>query len=148
MLSERVVQLARRKKTIKPINLEATIQELLNEYGDDVYKCLDKSVDEVAEEAKLKLQQVSSFAPGGNPSGAYSKSWINEKLPVKRLESKQVVHNEDHYRLTHLLEKGHVIRNGTGRTFGRTGEYPHIAPVNDWANEELQRKVKQGVENL
>lgn len=124
------------------------MESLLNEYGDEVYKCLDKCVDEVADEAKLKLQNVSSFAPSGHPSGAYSKSWINEKLPVGKFNTKQVVHNQEHYRLTHLLEKGHVIRNGTGRTFGRTGEYPHIAPVNDWANEELQRKVKQELGTL
>lgn len=133
---------------MKPINLEQAIQAVLNEYGDDVYKVLDNCVDTVAEEAKEKLQNVSSFAPGGNPTGAYSKSWINEKLPVGKLNTKQVVHNEEHYRLTHLLEKGHVIRNGTGRTYGRTGEYPHIAPVNEWANEELQRKVKQELGNL
>lgn len=133
---------------MKPINLEQAIQAVLNEYGDDVYKVLDNCVDTVAEEAKEKLQNVSSFAPGGKPTGAYSKSWINEKLPVGKLNTKQVVHNQEHYRLTHLLEKGHVIRNGTGRTYGRTGEYPHIAPVNDWANEELQRKVKQELGNL
>ena len=139
--------MARRKK-IKPINLEATIQELLDEYGDDVYKCLDKCVKEVSEEAKDKLQSVTSFAPGGNPSGAYSRSWVNETLPVGRLNTKQVVHNEEHYRLTHLLEKGHVIRNGTGRTFGKTGAYPHIAPVNDWANQELPKKVEQELSRL
>lgn len=136
------------KKTVKPINLEATMQAMIEEYGDAVFKCLDRCVDEVAEEAKEKLQQVTSFAPGGKPSGDYSRSWINEKLTVGRLNTKQVVHNEEHYRLTHLLEKGHVIRNGTGRTYGKTGEYPHIAPVNDWANEELQRKIKQEMQNI
>lgn len=136
------------KKTVKPINLEATMQTMIEEYGDAVFQCLDKCVDEVAEEAKQKLQDVTSFAPGGKPSGDYSRSWINEKLPVGRLNTKQVVHNQEHYRLTHLLEKGHVIRNGTGRTFGKTGEYPHIAPVNDWANEELQRRIKQEMQNI
>lgn len=138
----------RSSKKIGSLDLEKAIAGVLEEYGEDVYQVLDGCVDSVAEEAKEKLQAVGSFAPGGNPSGDYSKAWINEKLQVKRLNSKNVVHNEDHYRLTHLLEKGHVIRNGTGRTFGKTGEYPHIAPVNDWANAELPKKVEQELGRL
>lgn len=131
------------KKKIQPINLTATVDELLKDYGDEVYKVLNKCVEEVAEEAKAKLQAENHFAPGRSPSGAYAQSWINEKLPAKNYGTKQVVRNEDHYQLTHLLEKGHVSRNGTGRTFGKVPAYPHIAPVNDWATEELPRLVKQ-----
>ena len=130
------------KKTVKPLNLEASINEVLQEYGEKVYDVLKDAVDEVSDEAVQKLQSVSSFAPGGHPSGEYSKSWKKENVRVGRLAVKRVVHNEEHYRLTHLLEKGHVTRNGTGRTFRPTPAYPHIAPVNDWANEELPRRVK------
>ena len=130
------------KKTVKPFNLEASINEVLQEYGEKVYDVLKDAVDEVSDEAVQKLQSVSSFAPGGHPSGEYSKSWKKENVRVGRLAVKRVVHNEEHYRLTHLLEKGHVTRNGTGRTCRPTPAYPHIAPVNDWANEELPRRVK------
>lgn len=137
-----------RRRRIKPIQLESTIKEILSEYGDEVYEVLDDCVNEVAEEAADKLKQVDHFAPGGHPTGAYSKSWKNEKQPTGRLTTKQVVHNLEHYRLTHLLEKGHVIRNGTGRTFGRTGKYPHIAPVDEWANAELPAKVEREINKL
>lgn len=130
-------------KRIKPIDLDSTVAKLLNEYGEKVYDVLSDCVKEVSDEAVEKLQSVSSFAPGGHPSGAYSKDWKQEEVKVGRLATKRVVHNEEHYRLTHLLEKGHVSKNGTHRTFGRVAAYPHIAPVNEWANEELPRLVER-----
>ncbi len=136
------------RKKIKPINLDATVKDILNKYGDEVYDVLGDAVNETAEEATQKLKAVNSFAPGGNPSGAYSGSWLNEKVAAGRLGVKQVVRNEEHYRLTHLLEKGHVIRNGTGRTFGRVPAYPHIAPVNDWANDEVVRSVERKIKGI
>lgn len=135
------------RKTIKPLELEATVREILNEYGDKVYDVLDDSVQEVADGATEKLRAVNTFAPGGSPTGEYSSSWVNDKESSGRLASKRVVKNEEHYRLTHLLEKGHVVRNGrsriTGKSYGRAGAYPHIAPVNDWAASELPRTVER-----
>lgn len=137
-----------RRRRIKPIQLESTVKEILSEYGEEVYEVLDDCVNEVAEESASKLRQVNHFAPGGHPTGAYAKSWTNEKQLSGYFFTKQVVFNAEHYRLTHLLENGHVIRNGTGRTFGRTGEYPHIAPVDDWANAELPAKVEREIKKL
>lgn len=134
-----------RAKKIKPIDLSDTVNELLKEYGDAVFDAVNESVEEVTDEATDKLKQVNHFAPGGNPSGAYAKSWVNDVVRMTRVSTAKVVHNEEHYRLTHLLENGHVIRNGTGRTFGRTAKYPHIAPVNDWAKEELPKRFRQKV---
>ena len=139
--------MAKRQK-VKPINLDKAVDAVLSQYGDDVSKVLDQCVKDVSEEATNKLKSVVSFAPGGQPSGEYSASWINESLPSGRLNTKQVVHNEEHYRLTHLLEKGHVIKDGTGRVIGHAGAYPHIAPVNDWANEELPKRVEQELSRL
>ncbi len=136
------------KKRVKPIDLSKAIKEILDQYGDSVYTVLAESVKEVADEATEKLQSVSRFAPGGHPAGAYSKDWTNEEFPDGRLKTKRVVHNMGHYRLSHLLEKGHVTRNGTGRTYRRTPAYPHIEPVNKWANEELPRVVERKIKAL
>ena len=136
------------RKTVKPIDLSKAIEEVLSRYGTDVYNVLTDAVKEVSDDATEKLQNVSKFAPDGHPSGDYSQSWSNEEIPTGRLTTKRIVHNIDHYRLSHLLEKGHVSRNGTGRTFGRVPAYPHIAPVNDWANEELPRVVERMIKSL
>lgn len=131
-------------KRIRPVDLSKAINEILSKYGDEVYTVMESSIDEVAEEAKNKLQAVNHFR--NNASGAYAESWVNEKLSGKPLTAVRAVHNEKHYRLTHLLEKGHVIKNGIGRTFGKTAAFPHIAPVNDWANKELVQLVERKLE--
>lgn len=129
-------------KRIGMLNLDSTINQLLEQYDKDVYEVMDSAVDDVANETANKLRAVQ-FKTGGE----YSASWVSDKEPSGRLQTKRVVHNEEHYRLTHLLEKGHVIRNGrsriTGKSYGRTGAYPHIAPAEDWAREELPRIVER-----
>ena len=134
------------KKKVKPINLDKAIQEILNQYGDDVYEVLDDCVKDVADQATEKLRAVNTFATGGHTE--YSSSWVNDETLKSSKKTKRVVHNEEHYRLTHLLEKGHVIRNGTGRAFGMTRAFPHIAPVNDWAVEELPKMVERKIKRI
>ena len=133
-------------KRVRPINLDKACAEVLKEYGDECYRVMNRAITEISDEAVQKLQAVNKFAPGRTPSGDYAKSWTRDVFPNERLKVKMVVHNQDHYRLTHLLENGHVSRNGTGRTFGRVKAYPHIAPVNDWANKELPQRVKELLE--
>lgn len=129
-------------KRIGMLNLDSTINQLLEQYDKDVYEVMDSAVDDVANETANKLRAVQ-FKTGGE----YSASWVSDKEQSGRLQTKRVVHNAEHYRLTHLLEKGHVIRNGrsriTGKSYGRTGAYPHIAPAEDWAREELPRIVER-----
>lgn len=136
-------------KKIGAVNLEKEIKEILKEYGDDVYSALNDAVDDVSLEGTQKLRSVSKFAPDRQPSGEYSGSWVyDNELKSLRYKTRRVIHNEDHYRLTHLLEKGHVIRNGTQRTFGRAPAYPHIEPVDNWIRDELPKTVKGMIEKI
>lgn len=132
-------------RKIGPIDLSKAINDILTKYGDEVYSVMEECIDEVAEEAKDRLKAVTHFK---NDATKYPGSWVNEKLQGKPLTVKHAVHNQQHYRLTHLLEKGHVVRNGTGRNNGkqRTDAFPHIAPVNDWANKELVQLVERKLE--
>lgn len=132
-------------KRVSPLNLEKTLKELLAEYGEEVYEVAASAVDQTASESVEKLKSVSKFNPARNPSGKYSESWTKTKIPTARLKVKEVVHNESWYRLTHLLEKGHVSRNGTKRTFGKVKAYPHIAPVNEWAKGRLIELVRSAI---
>ena len=140
--------MSRRSRRTSALDLESTVKELLAEYGDDVYEVLGEAVEEVVGEATAKLQSINKFAPDRVPSGAYAGSWTHEQQPVKRLQVKEIIYNEDHYRLTHLLENGHVIRNGTGRSFGKAPAYPHIKQVEEWTQEELPKEVKSRLEKL
>jgi hypothetical protein len=135
-------------KRIRGVDLEAAVRQILDEYGEQVYDTLNECVEDVAQEAAERLQAVGTFAPGNNPTGEYSKSWGVERVKSGRLKTSVVVRNEEHYRLTHLLEKGHVSRNGTGRTFRPVPAYPHIGPVEEWANDELPKRVRNAIHDI
>jgi len=136
----------RKSKRANLINLDAVIGELLADYGDLVYDTLADAVEDVTQDATKKLHEVDTFRTSGHAYGPYSGDWMNEAETYSRIHQKRVVYNDTHYRLTHLLENGHVIRNGTGRTYGRTGKYPHIDTVQDWAVEELRNRIKRKIE--
>lgn len=139
--------MARRKKA-DILNIDKAIKEVLEEYGDDVYEVLGEAVDQVADEGVKKLESVRRFSRKGNPTGEYSRDWVADVEPVGRLGQKRVIHNLEHYRLAHLLEKGHVSRNGTGRVFDPVPAYPHIKPVEEWVQEELPKRVEEMIKAL
>lgn len=121
--------MARRSRyKIGAIKLDVTISKLLETYGQDVHEVLYDGMKTASDLAVQKLQAVNRFSPNGHPTGAYSKDWTKTEQQTSRLSKQIVVHNEDHYRLTHLLENGHALKRG-GRTYGSVPAYPHIYPV-------------------
>ena len=136
--------MARRSKKVGVIDLEAALKEILDKFGDECYTVLGTAVDQVADEAVTMLQTGGSY--GG--TGAYNRDWRADDDTVGRFSKKKIVHNADHYRLAHLLEKGHAIRNGTGRTYGSTRAFPHIKPTEEWVKQELPRKVEELITKL
>lgn len=106
---------------------KAILKELQN-YQKEVQEDMDKVADEVVE--KLKNESPKSNRKSG---GAYASSWVKSKD-----KGKIKIHNKEHYRLTHLLERGHTKRNG-----GRTKAMPHIAPVEQFAIETVHKKIEE-----
>ena len=137
-----------RRKTIKPVDLTAAVEELLKEYGNDVYEVMDDAIKETTDEAVRDLHAVNNFSPKGSPTGAYSKSWTSEQRLTSRYSKTSTVYNENHYRLTHLLESGHSKVLWGRKTGERVSAYPHIAPINEKAQESVIRKVEKGIESL
>ena len=113
------------------------MKEILDEFSDKVNEVLEESANTVADESVNKLQNTSPYK-----SGDYARGWKVKKESATSV----IVHNSDHYQLTHLLENGHVIRNKKG-TYGRAPAHKHIKPVETWANKEFQRLIKEGIES-
>lgn len=114
-------------------NMAREIQRLLDGYTSDITERTMVVVERVAEETKEELGRTS---PSGNrKQKKYKKSWKVKK--DKRGHA--IVHNTE-YRLTHLLEKGHVTHNG-----GRTRSFPHIAPAEEKAIQNLRDGIEQVV---
>ncbi len=125
------------KSVIKSADLTLVVMEELSSYSDEIAEQVDTAVTEVSKLVAEKLKETSP-----KNQGDYAKSWCVTVTNSKHGNKCVVVHNKKHYRLTHILEKGHANRGGKGRTQAQ----PHIAPVEDWAADELPNRITEGIE--
>jgi len=125
------------------INLQKEIKKFLDDFGDEATEIMQEEASKAIKTAVKRLRTKKSFAarPKRN-AGAYARSWT-QKTENSRVGASAVAFNSKHYRLTHLLENGHVSRNGTGRTYGSVPAYPHIAEINDEAQKEFTENVER-----
>lgn len=106
---------------------EKELERILDNAMDEVGKHTEKVSYEVASDTVKLLEIRSPRRPGG---GEYANGWtIESARNIYGYEYGYIVWNEKHYRLTHLLEKGHAIRNQFGSYPGRVRKYPHIGPT-------------------
>ena len=118
--------------------LADAIGDILNEYEDDIQANLDTITKEMGKKGAAALRKESRQVLKVH-SGDYAKGWKYEFRQTRRY-AKTTIFNE-HYSLPHLLEHGHVNRNGTGRVFGSTPAHEHIAPVAEMLTESYEREV-------
>lgn len=111
------------------------MKQVLDEVNKEVEESARKNIDRTAKESVQKLRNTSP-----KKTGSYAKGWGTKKQG----DMDVVVHNRTDYQLTHLLENGHVIKNKKG-TYGRTHGIKHIAPVEEWASDELPRRIMEDI---
>lgn len=124
-------------RTVKPIDLSAAVEKILNAYGDDMRDNLAAITLSVARSTAKKLTQESRHKTGG--SGKYAKGW-GVTTENTRLTKRSVVHNKSTPGLPHLLEHGHIMANGKRGGVARGG--PHIGAVEQEAVALYQKEVK------
>lgn len=95
---------------IRADDLPDVISDILNDYSTDLREAVNQTTEQTANELK---KAIAADAPVD--SGKQKKSWRVAKEKVAGLDLVAVVHSTD-YRKVHLLEFGHVTRNGTSRT--------------------------------
>lgn len=122
-------------------SISVQMQRIMDAYGDHVKDVWQVAVNRVAKESVQKLRSTS---PKGR-TGSYARGWSLKRVAARHGLADVVVHNRTDYQLTHLLENGHLIRNKYGE-YGRTNGVKHIAPVEDWANNELPNEIKRELE--
>lgn len=121
--------------------IEGAINKYLEEYSDEVIHVTEKIVQDLAKDSVKKLKAESPKREGKSKH-QYSKGWTY-KLDKGRLRTGAVIYGKKGtYNLAHLLEYGHVLRNG-GRTVGEASARPHIQKVEQWAIKEFEQRLKR-----
>ena len=111
-------------------NLAAAIAEELGKYSAEVDEAMQGEIDKTSKEIVKDLKN-DPIIP--EKTGDYKKSFYAKKLGQGKGYKRVVVANKK-YRLTHLLEKGHVTRNG-----GRTRAFPHWVHAQEKADTLAER---------
>lgn len=113
-------------------DVSGAVSRILSQYGVEVYEAMYEAVEEVGREAVKKLRADSRSTFNGKK---YASGWT-KKSDQGRLKHGFIIYNK-YPGLPHLLENGHATRNGTGRIFADTPGRIHIAPVSEWAEDEV-----------
>ena len=126
---------------ISPDELTAAVQKIFNEYGDAARVIANETITETAKESSQMLRK-KEMAEKYNGT-KYASSWTST-TERNRLGDTAIAYNKQHYRLTHLLENGHV----DPRTGRRVGQRIHLKPVHDWAVREVQERIIRRLEGI
>lgn len=115
------------RKTATTDDFANVIEQILDEYGEEVNDRMGEVVDKLAKTAAKQLRSTSPVDDGAPRSGAYAKGWSVEKSGKshRQLTYTATVYNKEPG-LPHLLEHGHALRQG-----GRSPANPHIKKVED-----------------
>lgn len=116
--------------------LGAAINDILAEYGDEVEKNVAKVVEPIAKKGASAVNKNAASMFNGKK---YRRSWTS-KTTKGNLRTEAVIHSKIPG-LPHLLENGHLTRNGR-----RTQARAHIAPVEETITREFKNKVIEAIQ--
>lgn len=123
-------------------NMTAVLNQHLQDYAKEVQKEYGECGREITE---MAVERLKATSPKGNrKSKKYADTWTYKTESGILGSPIYIIYNDKNYGLTHLLEYGHVVANGTGRIAGKeAGARPHIAKVEKWVKEEFPKMMER-----
>ena len=130
---------------ITPDEFVEALVEATRTMTEEVVEEMENGLVDIANETVAELKTLSPVYKGSSKKlkkGDYRKKWrcILEK---ERGVTRVTIYNQKGG-LTHLLEHGHVVRNGTKRIVGNAPAIPHISI----AEEHAEKKIDKLMEGL
>ena len=115
------------------------VMRLLTQYSDEISEKCKDVVEEVAKEVSNEIRAHCNFKGTGKYINNFKLTTSYEDSRNKRITWHV---KSPHYRLTHLLEFGHITRSG-----GRTRVFPHVRFGDEYVKTTLPKKIKEAIEN-
>ena len=81
-------------------DLGKVVSDILEEYGEDIYKGVREAVPKVAKIAKQEVQAASPVRKKGGKAGRYKKGWAIKEEVKTQLRTDFIIHNRTDYQLT------------------------------------------------
>ena len=121
---------------VKIENLNKIITEELTLYTSEVKEKTDKTAKD---SMKKLVKKTKDTAPVGTRKKHYKSYITSKKLDTGRY---MWYVKAPEYRLSHLLENGHALRNG-----GRTRGTHFISKANDQIQKEFEENIRKDIES-
>lgn len=125
------------KNRVRIDGMSAAIMKGLKEYSELATTDMKSSVRKAGVNVK---KDIRANAP--KKTGDYSKSWTVKTTKETSNSLELTVYSPKKYQLAHLLEFGHVKRDG-----GRTKAQPHIAPAEKAAVKQLELDIERALKS-
>ena len=127
-------------KTVQASEIDFELYKILSTYNKDVTEATKKAVDTVADGV---MREIKSHITWNDK--VYSKSFTLTTV-YNNDKGKYVIWHvkNPHYKLTHLLELGHITRDGT--TYSK--KFPHVQYGQQYAYNNLLNEVKGRIEQI
>lgn len=113
------------------------MREILDSYSSKVKDVARTASETAAKESVRQLRAVTD----PRASGDYARGWTVKKESADTF----VVWNKTNYRLTHLLENGHVAANQYGSGYKRVPAIKHIEPAEQAGIETFEEEIRKGL---
>lgn len=126
------------REKVKIDDISSKVVEWLTEYDESVTDVAKQVVDEIAEGTLSETKAHISWN-----DKKYSNSFaLNTSFENKRNKRRTWYVKSPHYRLTHLLEFGHLTRDGQTKTRA----FPHVRYGDEYVKNNFERIMKERIE--
>ena len=126
------------------IDLSKAVNQLLEEYGDNLHDAINDAIVDVSKDAVDVIKAKSTSRPPARHNvrtGRYAKGWKAEIIKEAYGMVKVILHNRTDWMLTHLLNNGYYsVREKT-----RKPGDGHIDAAEKEINEMLIKKVEESL---
>lgn len=108
-------------------------------YTEEVQKTLENGLKKIGRETAAEVKSLSPVYEGNSKrleKGKYQKGWTSKFEKTGHGSIKVTVHNKK-YQLVHLLELGHLLKDGTCRVYGEVLPKTHVETAEQHAKEKV-----------